>query len=209
MIRRIGITIATALLAVFGIGHVRAFVTHGQFGCAVASAQEGWYDSDSGASAADDGSSDVAAAQNSPDKASKIKFNGSGTFDTTPTMPCSADKCFSLTGSVTTSVSGLGTGDVAGDGTLDNCKINKHAKKECCTLTSTQTYSFADGDLDITFAGTICGKTPTNIKAKKAPFEITDGSGLFAGASGSGKGTFTYNEDTGAGTFTFKGKLKE
>ena len=38
--------------------------------------------------AADDGdqndSSDVAAAQNSPDKASAIKFNGSGTFDTTP-----------------------------------------------------------------------------------------------------------------------------
>ena len=159
--------------------------------------------------AAGDGSSDVAAAQNSPDKASKIKFNGSGTFDTTPTTPCSADKCFSISGSVTTSVSGLGTGDVAGDGTLDNCKINKAAKKECCTLTSTQTYTFSDGVLDITFGGTICGKTPTNIKAKNAPFEITDGSGLFAGASGSGKATFTYNEDTGAGTFTFKGKLSE
>ncbi len=156
--------------------------------------------------AADDGSSDVAAAN----KPKPIKFNGSGTFDTTPTTPCSADKCFSLTGGVTiTSFSGLGTGDVAGDGTLDNCKINKHARKECCTFASTQTYTFLDGVLDITFGGTICGKTPTNIKAKNAPFEITDGSGLFAGASGSGKATFTYNEDTVAGTFNFKGKLKE
>ena len=127
-----------------------------------------------------------------------------------PTTPCSADKCFSVTGSVTnTSVSGPGTGDVAGDGTLDNCKINKHAKKECCTLASTQTYSFSDGDLDVMFGGTICGKTPTNVKAKNARFEITGGSGLFAGASGSGKANFTYNEDTGAGMFSFKGKLTE
>ena len=198
-----------ALLAVFGIGHVRAFVTHGQFGCAAASAQQAWDDGDSVASESDDGSSDVAAAQNSPDKASAIKFNGSGAFDSTPTAPCSADHCFSITGSVTTSFSGLGTGDVAGDGTLDNCKINKHAKKECCTLASTQTYSFSNGNLDVMFAGTVCGKTPTKVTAKNAPYEFTGGSGLFAGASGSGKATFTYNEDTGAGTFTFKGKLSE
>lgn len=34
--------------------------------------------------AADYGSSDVAAAQNSPNKPSAIKFNCSGTFDATP-----------------------------------------------------------------------------------------------------------------------------
>ena len=59
------------------------------------------------------------------------------------------------------------------------------------------------------FGGTACGKTPTNVTAKNARFEITGGSGLFAGASGSGKATFKLNEDTGAGTFTFKGKLSE
>ena len=39
---------------------------------------------------ADDGSSDDAAAQDSPDKSSANKFNGSGTFDATTVMPCSA-----------------------------------------------------------------------------------------------------------------------
>src|SRR6202044_957229 len=42
--------ILTTILAVFGIGHVRALVAHGQFGCAVASAAS-W---DDGSSAADD-----------------------------------------------------------------------------------------------------------------------------------------------------------
>ena len=42
--------ILTTSLAVFGIGHVRALVSHGQFGCAVASAAS-W---DDGSSAADD-----------------------------------------------------------------------------------------------------------------------------------------------------------
>ncbi|MGA3311170.1 MAG: hypothetical protein ABSD08_21570 [Xanthobacteraceae bacterium] len=158
---------------------------------------------------ADDGSSDVAAAQNSPDKTSAIKFSGSGTIDATPVTPCSHHACWSLTGSVTTSVSGLGTGDVSGDATDDNCKINKAAKKECCTLASTETYSFSDGDLDIMVGGTLCGKTVTNVTAKNAKFEITGGSGLFETASGSGKATFTFNEGTGAGTFTFKGKLTE
>jgi hypothetical protein len=200
MNRRTGITIVTTLLAVFGIGHVRAFVTHGQFGCAAASAQQAW----------DDGSSDVAAAQNSPDKKpSAIKFSGSGIFDATVT-PCSADECFSLTGTVTqTSFSGLGTGDVAGDATLGSCKIKKAARERCCTFTSTQTYSFSSGVLDVMFGGTACGKTPTKVTAKNVKYEITDGSGLFAGATGSGKATFILNEDTGAGTFTFKGKLKE
>jgi hypothetical protein len=42
MFRRIGITIVMTLFAVFGLGHVRALVTHGQLGCAPAAAQEGW-----------------------------------------------------------------------------------------------------------------------------------------------------------------------
>jgi hypothetical protein len=160
--------------------------------------------------AADDGSSDVAAAQNSPDPASAIKFNGSGTLDATPVTPCSADECFSLTGIVTkTSFFGLGTGDVAGDATLDKCKINKAAREECCTFASTETYSFLYGDLDVMIGGTACGKKPTNVTAKNARFEITGGSGLFAGASGSGTATLKLNEDTGAGTFTFKGKLSD
>ena len=49
--------IVTTALAVFGIGHVRMLIAHGQFGCAVAAAQS-W---DDGSSAADD-----AAAE--PDK---------------------------------------------------------------------------------------------------------------------------------------------
>jgi len=100
-------------------------------------------------------------------------------------------------------------GDVAGGATLGSCKINKAARKKCCTFTSTETYSFSSGDLDVMFGGAACGKTPTNVTAKNARFEITGGSGLFAGASGSGKATFKLNEDTGAGTFTFKGKLSE
>jgi hypothetical protein len=160
--------------------------------------------------AADDGSSDVAAAQDSPDKSSAIKFNGSGEIDATPVTPCSHHSCYSLTGTVTkTSLSGLGTGDVAGDVTTDNCKINRAARKECCTFESMETYSFSSGDLDVTFGGMACGKTPTNVKAKNARFEITGGTGLFATASGSGKANFKLNEDTGAGTFTFKGKLTE
>jgi hypothetical protein len=158
--------------------------------------------------AADDGSSDIAAAQNSPNK--PIKFSGSGTFDATPVTPCSSDDCFSLTGQVTkTSVSSLGTGDLGGDATLDTCKIKKAAREECCSFTSTQTYSFSSGDLDVKFLGRACGKKPTNVTAKNAHFEITGGSGLFAEASGSGKANFKLNEDTGAGTFTFKGKLTE
>ncbi len=160
--------------------------------------------------AADNGSTDVAAAQDSPDKSSAIKFNGSGTFDATSVMPCSADQCFSLAGQVTqTSVSGLGTGDVAGDAALGSCKIKKAAREKCCTFTSTETYSFSSGDLDVMFGGTACGKTLSNVTAKKARFEITGGSGLFAAANGSGTATFKLNEDTGAGTFTFKGKLSE
>ena len=59
------LVLATTTLAVFGIGHVRGLVTHGQFGCAVAAAQS-W---DDGSSAADDATTapdDDAAA--TPDK---------------------------------------------------------------------------------------------------------------------------------------------
>jgi len=47
----------TTTLAVFGIGHVRALIAHGQFGCAVAAAQS-W----------DDGSSEADDAAAEPDK---------------------------------------------------------------------------------------------------------------------------------------------
>jgi hypothetical protein len=40
------LVLVTTTLAVFGIGHVRGLVTHGQFGCAVAAAQS-WDDSSS------------------------------------------------------------------------------------------------------------------------------------------------------------------
>jgi hypothetical protein len=202
MLRKIMFLVATFVLALLPVSRLGGLA--GKIGAeGLAWAQD--------SPAADDGSSDVAAAQNSPDKKpSAVKFNGSGTFDTTPTTPCTADNCFSITGMITeTSFSGLGTGAVAGDGTLDSCKINKAARKKCCTFASTQTYTFTDGGLDITFGGTACGKTPTNVIAKNARFEITGGSGLFAGASGSGKATFKYNEDTEGGTFTFKGKVSE
>ena len=191
-------TFALALLPVSRLGGLAGKIAAG----GVAWAQE--------SPAPDEGSTDVAAAETSPEKSSAIKFTGSGTFEATPSTPCSANMCFSLTGTVTkTSFNGLGTGDVAGDATLGSCKIIKAARKECCTLTSTETYSFSSGDLDVMFGGMACGKTPTNVTAKNVRYEITGGSGLFAGASGSGKANFMLNEDTGAGTFTFKGKLLE
>jgi len=62
MIHKIGVTIATALLAVFAVGHVRAFLTHGQLDCAAAAAQQGWYDGGAGDSEPDEISSNPAAA---------------------------------------------------------------------------------------------------------------------------------------------------
>jgi|GEM_PF-1422198 len=67
MIRRIGITIVATLLAVFGIGHVRALVTHGQFGCAAASAQQDRDDGGTGASESDEASTEPEKAKTPPD----------------------------------------------------------------------------------------------------------------------------------------------
>lgn len=195
---------ALALLAVSRVGGLAGKI--GADGLAWAQ------DSSPASDDAQNDSGDVATAQVTPDKTktTTIKFSGSGTFDATETSPCSHYECFSITGSVTkTSIPNLGTGDVGGDSWLDSCKINKAAKKKCCTFGSTQTYSFSDGDLDVTIGGTACGKTPTNVTVKSAKFEITGGTGLFAGASGSGKSNLTVNEDTGEGTFNFSGKLKE
>jgi len=69
MIRRIGITIVATLLAVFGIGHVRALVTHGQFGCAAASAQQDWDDGGSGAAESDEDSIEPETKTPPPDVA--------------------------------------------------------------------------------------------------------------------------------------------
>ncbi len=54
MIRKISIAIATTLLAIFGIGHVRSLVTHGQLGCATVAAQDASDDDASADSATDD-----------------------------------------------------------------------------------------------------------------------------------------------------------
>jgi len=148
--------------------------------------------------------------QNTADKSSSIKFSGKGTFGATLTTPCSEDYCYSLTGTVTkTSIKGLAPGDLTGDVTLASCTINKRARKECCTLTSTQTYSFSEGDLDVMFGGMACGKSFKHITAKSAPFEIMGGTGLFSGADGSGKAKLTFDADSDKGTFTFKGNLTE
>ena len=151
----------------------------------------------------------VAIAQDKPDKVTTVKFNGSGTFAGTPTTPCSEEDCYSITGSVTTSMSGLGTGDITGDASVDKCKINKAAKRKCCVFASSETYTFTDGALDVLIGGTACGKSVTNITVKHARFEITAGTGLFDGATGSGKANLTFDEDTGEGTISFSGKLKE
>jgi hypothetical protein len=155
--------------------------------------------------AADDGD------QNATDTSSSIKFSGKGRFDATLTTPCSSeDYCYSLTGTVTkTSIKGLAPGDLTGDVTLASCTINKRARKECCTLASTQTYSFSEGDLDVMFSGMACGKSFKHITAKNAPFEIMGGTGLFSGADGSGKAKFTFDADTDMGTFSFEGNLTE
>jgi|SRR5208282_302917 len=69
MIRKIGITIVTTLLAVFGLGHVRALVTHGQFGCAAAAAQQGWADGGSGDSEPDEVSTEPEIRKTPPNVA--------------------------------------------------------------------------------------------------------------------------------------------
>jgi hypothetical protein len=144
---------------------------------------------------------------NNPPKA--IKFSGSGTLDGTITTPCSHVECFSLSGMVTkTSVKGLGAGDITGNGYLDSCTTNEHTRKECCTFSATETYSFSDGDVDVMFSGMACGKNPKKVKAK-LPYEIMGGTSMFSGASGSGEAKFTFDEDTLMAKFSFKGKLTE
>jgi len=87
MIRKIGMTIITMLLAVFAIGHLRAFLMQGQFDCAAAAAQQSWNDGGAGDSEADDVSSNNAAAP--PDVAGDWSGTtvdaqlGSGFFDMT------------------------------------------------------------------------------------------------------------------------------
>ena len=54
MIRKISIAIVTTLLAIFGIGHVRSLVTHGNFGCAAVAAQDASDNDSSGDSATGD-----------------------------------------------------------------------------------------------------------------------------------------------------------
>jgi hypothetical protein len=153
---------------------------------------------------------DSPATDDSDAKPSSITFNGSGTFDATVVTPCSGDECYSIAGAVNkTSFSGLGTGDVTGDATLASCKIIKSSREECCTISSAQTYSFSDGDIDVIFGGVACGKAPTKVKAVSLKYQITGGTSLFDNASGKGTANFTLNEDTGEGTFNFKGKLTE
>jgi hypothetical protein len=176
---------AFALLAVSRFGGIA-----GKIGSDVAWAQD--------SSAADDGDQNVTGA---------IKFSGSGTLDGSTTTPCAHVECFSLSGMVTkTSVKGLGTGDITGDGYLDSC-ITKE-KKECCTFSATETYSFSDGDVDVMFSGMACGKNPKKVKAR-LPYEIMGGTSMFSGASGSGESKFTFDEDTLTAKFSFKGKLTE
>ena len=52
--RKIGMTIVTTMLAVFVVGHVRGFLTHGQFDCAAAAAQQSWNGGGAGDSEADE-----------------------------------------------------------------------------------------------------------------------------------------------------------
>ena len=145
--------------------------------------------------------------QNATDASGAINFGGSGSLDATPTTPCSDQFCFSVSGTVNPTVKSLGTGDVTGSLTVETCKTGK--SRECCTFTSTETYSFTAGDLDVMLAGVACGKKPSKITAKGVKFEITGGTGMFAGASGSAKSTFDFSEDTDVATFKFKGKLTE
>ena len=148
----------------------------------------------------------VAMAQDIAENTDPIKFTGKGTIEGTVNM---TGVPFSVTGSVTkTSIKGLAPGDVTGDATVDSCTINEKARKECCTFTSTEKYSFSEGDVDVMFAGIACGKKPTKATGK-IPFNITGGTGFFAGASGSGKASFTVNEVTGKGKFSFSGQLTE
>jgi len=198
VLRKIAIAVAGVSLM-----SLLTLAIHGRLVCATVWAQD--------SPTADDGSSDVAAAQNKASKPTVYKFTGQGEFDATPTTPCSAEKCFSTTGTVTNNaLPDLGTGDMVGTVEIDKCKINKAAKSGCCTLTSTETQTFPSfGSLDVAFVGKACGKSLTNVTAKNIHFEITNGTDLFAGATGSGKATFNVNEDTGKGTFSYKGKFSE
>jgi len=143
-------------------------------------------------------------------KYTKVKFNGSSSFDATPSTPCSYYACYSVSGSVTpTSMPTLGTGEMAGEAHLDKCKINKKARSGCCTFGSAQTYTFSGGDyLDVSLAGKACGKSVTNVTAKNVKFNVTGGGGLFANASGGGRATLHIDESAGTGSASFKGTLK-
>jgi len=57
MVRKISLAIVTTLLAIFGIGHVRALVTHGNFACAAVAAQDTSDDDGNGDSATGDDTS--------------------------------------------------------------------------------------------------------------------------------------------------------
>jgi hypothetical protein len=150
------------------------------------------------------------ADQNAADKPTTAKFSGKGTLDGTVTTPCSHFECFSFTGMVTkTSDKGLGTGDISGNGFLDSCVTNDHTKKECCTFSATETFSYTVGDLDVMFSGMVCGKNPKHAVAKGLPFEITGGTGDFAGVSGSGKANFIFDEENLTSKFSFKGTVSE
>jgi len=160
-------------------------------------------------SPADDSSDDAVEPETSG-----IKFTGKGTIESTGANTSGVP--FPITGSVTkTSIKGLASkttpGDVSGDATIDSCTINQKAKTECCTFASapTFTFSFSEGDLYVKVSGNACGKKVTKVTAKNASFDFMGGTGLFAGATGSGTATFTYNENSGAGKFSFKGNLTE
>ncbi|MGO8801673.1 hypothetical protein [Candidatus Binatus sp.] len=171
MIRRIGITIVATLLAVFGIPHVRAFVTHGQFDCAAASAQQDWDDGGSGAAESDEASTEPATKTPPPD----ITGEWSGELDDVDrgTHDFSVDVVDQKGAKVSGTWSGeLGTGDWSGSiNSEGDLKANFKIEHGCHLKAVGMLLDTTPAEISGTYKVENCGKA---LKHDHGTFELTD-----------------------------------
>jgi hypothetical protein len=119
----------------------------------------------------------------------------------------SSDKRFVLSwrGSFTGSNTGAGTFAVGGalsdSGTFDSTFNVGPGKDGCDAVTGGSTYTAPDGGFTEHLAGLSCSPSPNDPRATfDGRFQITSGTGAYAGLSG--KGTITSLADFTDGTFT-------
>jgi len=168
MSRRIGITIVTTLLAVFGIGHVRAFVTHGQFGCAAASAQQGSDDGGSGASESYEVSTEPEKAKTPPD----VAGDWSGEADDAKNGASTIDLHIDQNVKKLSGTWSAPFGDGSLNGSIDSeGAINTTLKVEAGCHIKVVGLLVAAGEITGTYKWNSCGKS---LKGDHGTFDITD-----------------------------------